>query len=134
MSAQTTIAKLRAKVDALEVENATIKAALVKGAPAKTIKDAITEALDLPAEQRPHDNLGVAALATSIATQKNREVTAEVIFGGDNAVTKSSNVAKARAAKKNAAPRRGSPAWRKEVIARADARAKSGKTILRGDK
>jgi hypothetical protein len=136
MAETTSYQKMRAERDeAIEVAALFAKAYALEVDPPATLKDAIRKALDLPADRPRPQGLGSSALQKAREVKSNRAIVNAIIFGNDehNGVAKEIEKGRSRAAKKNDELRRGTDAWRKAVIARADARAKAGATILRGD-
>jgi hypothetical protein len=121
---QSSIDKIRKERDEAVALAELLTKALVKGAPQKTVKDAIVAAFPAPGPDR---SLGGTAVRQAEVTKSNRRTAEAIIFENDerNDVAKSIEKGRSRAQKRNAEPRRGSPEWRKDVIARADERAKA---------
>jgi hypothetical protein len=135
MAEPTSYQKLRAERDeAIEVAALFAKAYALEVEPPPTVASAIRKALDLPADRPRPQGLGETALQKSQETATNRRIVEAIIFRNDehNDVAKQIEKGRSRATKKNDELRRGTKAWREAVIARADARAKSGDTILNG--
>lgn len=121
---QSSIDKLRAERDDAVALVDLLRKALVKGAPQKTVKDAIVAAF--PA-RNPDRSLGGTAVRQAEVTKSNRRTAEAIIFDNEdhNDVAKQIEKGRSRAQKRNAEPRRGSAEWRKAVLAAADERAKA---------
>lgn len=121
---QSSIDKLRRERDEAVTLAELLTKVLIDKAPAATVKDAIVAAFPKP---NPDRSLGGTALRQAQVTKSNRRTAEAIIFENDerNDVSKSVEKGRARAQKRNAEPRRGSPEWREAVLARADARAKA---------